>query len=102
MSATLTGPIVAENMQPVGTRRVVVVLDTQIYVSPGQVLTGRFNYFDSTEISSAIGHFFAWLYVRIFLPRARSPSLSDDRGPTNDHWHSGLARDLSASVSPFP
>ncbi|KAI0290049.1 hypothetical protein BC826DRAFT_970644 [Russula brevipes] len=61
MSATLTGPTVIENVRPVEGSRC-VVLDTQIYVSPDQALTGRFHFFNTAGIRfDDVGHYLGTL-----------------------------------------
>jgi hypothetical protein len=68
MTLTLSGPIVLENPRPVEGSSRTIELDGQMYISPGNVLTGIFRYFNTDDIAfEDIGHFIAWMHVRTCL-----------------------------------
>jgi hypothetical protein len=69
MSATFSGPIVLENPESVEGSSRTVELDGQMWLDVGNVLTGKFRYFNTAEIIfNDIGYFFAWIHVCRHLP----------------------------------
>jgi|SRR5712672_1874945 len=64
MTVTLTGPIVLENPRAVEGSSHTIELDGQMYISTGNVLTGKFRYFNIDDILfKDIGHYVGWIHV---------------------------------------
>lgn len=68
MSATLSGPIVLENPRPVEGSTRSVEFEGQMWLNAGNVLTGKFRYFNTSDNSfDDIGYYFAWIHVCLHL-----------------------------------
>ena len=66
MSATLSGPIVLENPQPISGSSRTIEFDGQMWLSTGNIITGKFRYFNSNDlIFHDVNHYVAWIHVRI-------------------------------------
>jgi hypothetical protein len=64
MSATISGPIVLENAHTVEGSSRTVEFDGQMWLNSTNILTGKFRYFNSEDITfNEIGHYFAWIHV---------------------------------------
>jgi len=77
MTVTLTGPIVLENLALLRAHPTPFELDGQMYISTGNVLTGKFRYFNIDDIlfkdmGTMLGGF---MYVHAY--QAVSESLMD-------------------------
>jgi hypothetical protein len=79
MSATLSGIIIVENPKLVDDSPSSLTLDGQMWLGPGHVLTGVFNYYNSSNLSFVdFTHYLSWIHVRTFpLPlfSLRLPSI---------------------------
>ena len=65
MSATLSGPIVLENPQPIAGSSRTIEFDGQMWMSTGNILTGKFRYFNTNDlIFNDVNHYVAWIHVR--------------------------------------
>lgn len=65
MSATLSALITLENARSADGSPASVLFDGQIWLAPDCVLTGIFNFYNSTNMTfSEIEHFFACIHVR--------------------------------------
>lgn len=66
MTATLSGPIVLENPQALDGSPCTLEFDGQMWLSAGNVITGKFRYFNSSGLTfTDIGHYFTWIHVSI-------------------------------------
>jgi hypothetical protein len=68
MTATLSGPIVLENPRSLEGSPRTLEFDGQMWLSPGNVLTEKFRYFNSTDLTfEDVGQYFAWIHVGVFF-----------------------------------
>ena len=64
MSATLSGPIALENPSPLEDSPSTICFDGQMWLSPTQVLTGLFRYYNLSNVSFPdVGQYFVWIHV---------------------------------------
>jgi hypothetical protein len=65
MTVTLSGPVVLENPRSVEGSPRSIELDGQIWISPVNVLMGKFRYFNTDDIAfDDIGYYIARMHVR--------------------------------------
>ena len=76
MSATISSLIALENTTPSDKSASTLSFDGQMWLSPRQILTGIFHYYNSSNISFPdIGQYFAWIHVSYLVtPICRKPS----------------------------
>jgi len=68
MTVTLSGPFVLENPWTVDGSSQTIELDSQMWISTRNVLTGTFHYFNVDDIVfNNIGHYIAWIHVHFCL-----------------------------------
>jgi hypothetical protein len=64
MTITLCGPAVLENPHQVEGSTCMVELDGQLWLGPGNILTGKFHYFNMDDITfNNVGYYVAWIHV---------------------------------------
>ena len=104
MSATLSGPIVLENPQPISGSSRTIEFDGQMWLSTGNIITGKFRYFNSNDlIFHDVNHYIAWIHVRIqcftlFFTLSNSFQVARVVNSTNDHQDNGSTHDHDNSV----
>ena len=65
MSTTLSAPIVLENPQPISGSSRTIEFDGQMWMSSGNILTGKFRYFNVNDLTfQDVNHYVAWIHIR--------------------------------------
>ena len=104
MSATLSGPIVLENPQRISGSSQTIEFDGQMWLSTGNIITGKFRYFNSNDlIFQDVNHYIAWIHVHIqcftlFFTLSNSFQVAHVVNSTNDHQDNGSTHDHDNSV----